>query len=663
MSPPPFADVLLPFGDTYLDQTFTYLIPPPLLGKLSLGDPVLVPFRKATASGYVVGFLEHFDRPSRAILAINTKTSPISSEVLAFSTWLVSRYVSPPWDALRSFIFPANGHERKQNLILPQKQANSLTKEQEEASTEIKRALLVEKSQTFLLHGITSSGKTEVYLDCTKAAVKQGKEVLILVPEIPLSFHLAKRFQEVFGDQVAILHSALTDKERREQQARIQHEEVSIVIGPRMSLFAPFHNLGLIIMDEEHDPSYKQESHPRYHSFVVAEKLAERQKAVLLLGSATPSLESYYRGREGNIKLLELKTRFESRSLPHVTIVDMKEEKGKTPRPFSFTLLEAIQETIKKGQQVILFINRRGFSPLVLCSDCGYTFHCPDCSISLTLHLSKNILWCHYCDFRKTPPEVCPDCQSQHLTYRGFGTQRLEETLTKNVPEARVLRLDRDVASKRGGSKAVLEAFSKGEANILIGTQMVTKGFHFPNVSLVGIIHADHLLHFPDFRSGERTFQLLTQVSGRAGRGEVEGRVILQTYDPEHPAIQAAASQDYKAFYEVEIEARRKALYPPFVSLTNLVLTGQEEEAVEKQAGALREFIEKCRSTSEDLVVLGPSPCPIEKISKNFRWHLLLKAKTVEELMRLGKETQTWYAKEGNRKVRLTIDIDPVRLL
>lgn len=663
MSNPLFAEVLLPFGNVTSNHPYTYSIPEHLNGKISPGDPVLVPFRSSTATGVVVSLCEDPGRSTKPIQAKNPSVNTVPHEVLEFSKWLSGRYISSWWDALRGFLMPGNGKHAAEPRPVEPPQAIRLTQEQQTAAAHIETSLALGKFQSFLLHGITGSGKTEVYLSSALKAVELGKEVLVLVPEIPLSFQVSDRFREYFGDGVIVLHSGLTEKEKRLEQAKLLQGKARIVVGPRMALHASLRKVGLIVVDEEHDASYKQENHPRYHAAVVAEKLAETQNATLLFGSATPSLETYYRAQQGGIGLLKLASRYESRSLPEVNIVDLRTADRPQSRPLSAALLEALQETVHQGQQAILFINRRGFSPVVFCRDCGYAFQCPHCSISFTYHLTRKSLRCHYCDFQSLVPDKCPSCQGSRLMSRGFGTERLEEKIRELLPAAKILRLDRDTASKRGGTKTILEKFRNGEADILLGTQMVTKGFDFPNVSLVGIICADHLLHFPDFRSGERTFQLLTQAAGRAGRGSAPGRVILQAYDPEHPVIQAAAGHDYSLFYAQEIETREKAVYPPFVSLANLLLTGEDEAEIQQQGKNLREFVLKNLPLEDERFLLGPSPCPIQKISKNFRWHLLLKSTGVNPLIDQCREVYNWYSREGSRKVKLTVDIDPLRLL
>jgi primosomal protein N' (replication factor Y) len=661
-----FVDVILPFGDLEANHPLTYRVPPHLENVLHIGDPVVVPFRKGKAEGFILQEASNPGIPTKEILEKNKKLSPLPLETMTLAKWISERYLSPLWEALRSFAYPniekpISTMENFSGHPVP-KLPFALTEEQKNSAQPVINAISEGRHEIFLLHGITGSGKTEVYLACTQSALEAGKQVLMLVPEIPLSFQVARRFREIFGELVVVLHSGLSTKEKEKEQVRFARGKAKIVVGPRMALFAPFKNLGLIIMDEEHDSSYKQENHPRYQARVLARKIALQKNAVLLFGSATPSLESYYSAKTGEFSLLTLQNRYEARPLPFVQIVDLRTPNGKQAFPFSQVLVEALRETKAKKEQAILFLNRRGFSPAVFCLECGLVFECPRCSISLTFHLAQKKLLCHYCNFQKAPPSSCPRCGSLNLTYRGFGTQRLEEEIHKHLPGAKVLRLDRDTTARRGSTKEIVEAFLNHEADILIGTQMVAKGFDFPNVSLVGILNADQHLHFPDFRAGEKTFQLLAQVAGRAGRRDIEGKVILQTFDPEHPVIQAASKHDYLLFYEEEIQNRKKAFYPPFCHLTNFILTNSDETLLEEELQKLEKFL-KDAGIAANVEILGPSPCPIPKINKNFRWHFLLKSEAIKPLLELAKHAFVWFKKNNKSKTRFTVDVNPMNLL
>ena len=667
---PVFVEVLMPLGNIENNLIFTYQVPPELEGEILVGDPVLVPFRKAQASGYVLGFCPDPGIPTKFILKKNSGWISLSEEIIGMSKWIAKQYLSSHWSALKGFVFsldrkavmeqsPAGGSSDK--ILLSDRDRVCLTSEQAEAAHQVCGAVSKNLFRGFLLHGITGSGKTEVYLSCVEKSIAEGKQAIVLVPEIPLSFQIAQKFQEKFGSLVAVLHSNLTEKEIRIEKNLIFSGVKKVVVGPRMALFSPVKDLGLLVMDEEHDNSYKQDQNPRYRSFRIAQKLAMQANAPLLLGSATPSLEAYYLTQTGDFSLLTLKSRYRERPLPEIQVVDLREKNIKQQFPFSLKLLEALEQTLKAGNQAILFLNRRGFSPFVLCRECGYTFECPSCSISLTFHIERALLTCHYCNYRIQSPPTCPKCESYNLTYRGFGTQRLEEEIKKRFPRAQILRLDRDTASKKGEIKRIISAFSKKEAQILIGTQLVAKGFDFPDVSLVGILYADQMFHFPDFRAGEKTFQLLTQVAGRAGRGNVKGTVILQTFDPEHPVIQAVSKQDYQAFYQEELETRKRSEYPPFVHLAHFLLEGEDEGRTGRAAEALKNFL--IAESSSEFVFLGPSPAPIEKIKDRHRWHFLVKSERFEDLIPIGEKAYFWHAREKLRKIRLIVDMDPVHLL
>ncbi len=670
---PLFAEILLPLGNMETNLIFTYQVPLELENKISIGDPVIVPFRNGEAAGYVLGFCPDPGIQTKSILKKNSGWVSLSKEVMNLSEWIAKHYLSSRWSALKGFVFPLDGKVLSEQENHPQVESLSdskhalsdnavcLTSEQAAAVNQVCDALGKVSFQGFLLHGVTGSGKTEVYLRCVEKVVSSGRQAVVLVPEIPLSFQVSQKFQEKFGSLVAVLHSKMTQKELRIEKNLIFLGEKKIVIGPRMALFAPVKNLGLIVMDEEHDSSYKQDQNPRYQTFKIAQKLAEQENAVLLLGSATPSLEAYYLTQTENFSLLTLSSRYMDRPLPEIQVVDMREKNIKQRFPFTLRLLDEMEQTLAAGNQVILFLNRRGFSPFVLCMDCGYTFQCPYCSISLTFHIENALLTCHYCSYRIRSPHSCPKCESYSLTYRGFGTQRLEEEIKKYFPRVKVLRLDRDTASKKGEIQRIISSFSKKEVQILIGTQLVAKGFNFPDVSLVGILYADQMFHFPDFRAGEKTFQLLTQVAGRAGRGEAKGKVILQTFDPEHPVIEAVRKQDYLSFYREELETRRRSGYPPFVHIAHFLLEGEQEDKVGKQSEALKNFLSD--EFAGDFVFLGPSPAPISKIKKRFRWHFLVKSHRFEDLLPIGEKAYSWHADQKERKIRLIVDVDPVHLL
>jgi primosomal protein N' (replication factor Y) len=499
-------------------------------------------------------------------------------------------------------------------------------------------------SSTFLLHGVTGSGKTEVYFEAANYYLQQGKQVLYLVPEIALTPQTLERAQRRFGGHIALLHSNMSDGERYDQWFRIQHGEARFVLGARSALFAPFTDLGLIIMDEEHESSYKQDETPRYHSRTVAGRLAAMTGAKLILGSATPSLESYFNAKSGDGLLLELTQRFNKNPLPQVSIVDMRSElKTGNRKVLSGQLQQWLTETMAAGEQAILLLNRRGHSTFVLCRDCGSALRCPDCEISLTYHMHETALRCHYCDYRQSIPDRCPNCSGSNIRYFGHGTQKLEEELGALFPQGRILRMDQDSTTRKGAHHRIYQQLSSGDIDILLGTQMVAKGWDLPRVTLVGVIAADSTLNLPDFRAAERTFQLLTQVAGRTGRGAHHGRVLFQTYHSEHYAVQHATTHNYSGFYSTEIENRCVLDYPPFAELVRVSFAGvrrdQVEEASHTYARLLQQAITALSRGNADTVsleIMGPAPAVLSIIQRRHRWQLIIKSgepKALETVM------------------------------
>lgn len=528
-------------------------------------------------------------------------------------------------------------------------------------------------SSVFLLHGVTGSGKTEVYLQAIAHALEQGKGAIVLVPEIALTPQTVERFKARFSSGklqtlVAVLHSHLSAGERHDEWHKIRQGRARIVIGARSAVFAPVEPLGLIIVDEEHEHTYKQEEAPRYHARDVAVMRGRMENAVVVLGSATPSLESFYNCQRGKFTLLELPERVDDQKMPRVRVVDMRQaaaqEKG-TPI-FSPQLKEAIHQRIEKKEQTILFLNRRGYSTSLQCPKCGYVAECPNCSISLTYHRTEQKLCCHICNHIEKVPAVCPkeSCRNPAIRYAGTGTQRVEEVLAKLFPQARVKRMDADTMRRKDDYRRVLGDFRAGKIDILLGTQMIAKGLHFPNVTLVGIIHADLALHQPDFRAGERTFQLLTQVAGRAGRGDVEGEVFVQAFTPFHPAIQYARRHDFNGFYAQELEFRGQLKYPPFSRVALLTLRGRNEEKVKFSADHLKRELEKIPAANgdglKDLTISGPAPAPLLKAENFYRYQIMLRTRAMSRLSRLLVETVVPLTFPDD--VTLTVDIDPVDL-
>ena len=524
-------------------------------------------------------------------------------------------------------------------------------------------------NQTFLLHGVTGSGKTEVYMQVMAQVLESGKSVIALVPEISLTPQTASRFIGRFGERVAVLHSRLSNGERFDQWHRIQKGDADIVIGPRSAVFAPVKQLGLLIIDEEHSDSYKSDTAPRYHAREVAQKRAEIANCPLILGSATPSLESFFQAQQGNYKLLSLPSRVLDRKMPEVHIIDMRDELKKGNRTiFSERLRDAIAKRLQKREQIILFLNRRGHSKYVFCRTCGYAERCENCSISLTFHFETKKLVCHHCGHKRDTHPSCPDCGSPAIDYfgrRGFGTEIVEREVQKAFPTANIKRFDADSTAKKNAHQQILEEFEHQKIDILIGTQMVAKGLDFPNVTLVGVIVADTALNLPDFRAGEHTFSLLTQVAGRSGRAEIAGEVIIQTYMPDNYCISAAQTHDYVGFYEKEVEARSILQYPPFSHVAMLLLRGKNENEVIDAANTISGDLTIWQTDEfPEVIILGPAPAPLSKIDGKFRWRFLLRSKNVEKISQLLQRLNDDLPPTiKSNAVECVIDIDPTNTL
>ncbi len=538
----------------------------------------------------------------------------------------------------------------------------ALNAHQTKAFEEIRQAIVRRRFQAYLLHGVTGSGKTEVYLRAIEAALAAGLSALLLVPEIALTPAVAAQFAGRFGDQVAILHSAFNDTERAAQWRRIHQGEIRVAVGTRSAVFAPLQNLGLLIVDEEHDGSYKQEETPRYHGRDLAVVRGTRLNAVVLLGSATPSLESRYNAEQGKYQLLELPERVERRPMPDVELVDMRTEflETRSNQLFSRRLIEVVRQKVEAGEQVMLLMNRRGFSTFAACRACGERVMCVNCSVALTFHRRDRRMLCHYCGHAEKVPTACPHCGSEYLHFAGAGSEKVEEELHQACPTARIARLDRDTASGKGAHERILQAFRAREYDILVGTQMIAKGHDIPNVTFAGIVNADIGLGMPDFRAAERTFQLITQAAGRAGRGDAPGQVLIQTINPDHYAIRFAAAQDYRLFYEKEIQFRRLMRYPPFAALANVLVRSEDKEDAMKKAGELEDQL---RPPPEQMKILGPSEAPVPRLKREYRYQILIKSasrrvlgETLDRLRRYAVNAK-WNA------TALVIDVDPLSLL
>ena len=551
--------------------------------------------------------------------------------------------------------------------IIPTQPLN-LNSEQHESLRQIKAVMDEGNTNTFLLNGVTGSGKTEVYLQAIAHALGNNKGAIVLVPEISLTPQTVERFKARFSSGplqtlVAVLHSHLSTGERHDEWHKIRQGRAKIVIGARSAIFAPVEPLGLIIVDEEHEYSYKQEEAPRYHARDVAVLRGQREGAPVVLGSATPSLESYYNVKRNKYTLLELTHRVDDKRMPIVRVIDMRTEhrKDKGTPIFSQRLKDAIHARLENNEQTILFLNRRGFATSMQCHDCGFVAECPNCSLSLTYHRREQVIRCHICGHSTRAPLECPECRSRQIRFHGLGTEKVEDVLGKLFPNAAICRMDSDALKRKDDYRRILGDFGRGKIDILVGTQMIAKGLHFPRVTLVGIVYADTGLHLADFRAGERTFQLLTQVAGRAGRGDVEGEVIVQSFTPFHPAIQFARRHDFEGFYEEEMEFREQLQYPPYTRAAMLTLRGRNEEKVSFSADHLKKIVGKTSSKIKDLIIAGPAPAPLLRAESFYRYQIMLRTGQMTVLSRMLEGVTTSLTLPNG--VTLTVDIDPMNLL
>jgi len=538
-------------------------------------------------------------------------------------------------------------------------QSLQLTAEQAVALEAISHSIDTQSASTFLLQGVTGSGKTEVYLQAIQQVLNNGKEAIMLVPEISLTPQMTERFRSRFGEMVAVMHSGLSVGEKYDEWRKIQQGKVRVVVGARSAIFAPFTNLGLIILDEEHESTYKQEDSPRYHARDVAIWRSQYYQCPVILGSATPALESYARAKKGVYTLLTLKQRALHQAMPTVYVADMREELQKGNRSmFSELLIEGIRSRLERQEQMVLFLNRRGYSSFVLCRDCGTVVQCPNCDISLTYHRTTEKLKCHYCGYEEHVPQICPQCQSEHIRYFGTGTQKVEEEIFKLFPEARVLRMDVDTTKHKGAHEEILQAFGEGQADILLGTQMIAKGLDFPNITLVGVLSADTSLHLPDYRAAERTFQLLTQVSGRAGRHNKPGEVVIQTYTPEHYAIELAKVQDYEPFYEREMFLRRRSGYPPYYFVALIQISHEDVMMAAEYAGRAADWLRG--NLSPQVSIIGPTVASISRLQNRYRYQCLIKYKIEPNLIPVLQRLLAMYRAEWIKQgILMTVDLDP----
>lgn len=628
-----YVDVVIDNKSDRTDELYTYGCS---FDEVRVGDRVFVPFARGNKkrSAYVFCVRDDLKEPIRGlkqVIEIDGEVS-LTEEAVSTCCWMKRRYLCKYIDGVRCFIPAGSSSKRgKKRDPLAEKEylpdcPKTLNPEQKAALTHILGWLKEKKHRIILLQGVTGSGKTEVYLQAIAKVIAEGRQAVMLVPEISLTPQTIQRFLSRFGkERTAILHSRLSQGQRYDEWMRIRKGEASIVIGARSAVFAPFPNPGIIILDEEHETSYKSDKTPKYDALEVAVKRMAYHRGLVLLGSATPSVVTAYRSRTGLFDLIRLSRRYNDTPLPQVSVVDMREELKRGNRTiFSLELVHSMREQLAKKRQIILFLNRRGYSAFVSCRSCGYTVVCPDCGIAMTYHKKENACVCHFCGKKQPAPRSCPECKSSCIRHFGTGTEQLEETVNQFFPDVSAARLDLDTVRTKGSIERILKDFRKKKTQILVGTQLVAKGLDFANVGLVGIISADVTLNIPDFRSAERTFQLLTQAAGRAGRGDETGRVVIQTYSPESYAVVAAAHQDYEEFYQSEITMRRQLDYPPFCDLYQLVVAGENEDEIHEVSKELKEALE--RRLGREAVILGPSPAPRYLIGDTYRMQILMKA-------------------------------------
>ncbi|HCQ8722506.1 TPA: primosomal protein N' [Enterococcus faecalis] len=579
---------------------------------------------------------------------------------LGFSTALLNEAAKNGW---LTFIEKEAYRDPFANQTFEKTTALSLNAEQQVAVETILQSVQEQQSQTYLLEGITGSGKTEVYLQVIAEVLNQGKTAIMLVPEISLTPQMVQRFKSRFGEHVAVMHSGLSQGEKYDEWRKIERGEAEVVVGARSAIFAPIENIGVIIIDEEHEASYKQEETPRYHARDLAIWRSEYHHCPVVLGSATPSLESRARAQKNVYQRLRLTQRAnQAATLPTIDVVDMRQEvENGNVSSFSMSLQEKLQERLEKNEQSVLLLNRRGYSSFVMCRDCGYVLPCPNCDISLTLHMDSKTMKCHYCGHEERIPYRCPNCGQDKIRYYGTGTQKVEEELQTLLPESRILRMDVDTTRRKGAHEKILRTFGEGQADILLGTQMIAKGLDFPNVTLVGVLNADTALNLPDFRSSERTFQLLTQVSGRAGRAEKPGEVIIQSFNPEHYAIQLAKAQDYEDFYTKEMYIRHRGDYPPYYFTVQITASHPEENEAAKQMFQIATKLKQ--GLSPQAILLGPTPNAIMRVNNRYFYQVIIKYKQEPMLQPLLKEILTDTQRATARGLKLSIDAEPMNFI
>lgn len=662
-----YADIIIDISHEAIDRTFQYIIPKNMEEILEIGMQVKVPFGQANRlrKGYVIGIT---DMPAydidkmKTVDSIPDKSIPIEGKLIKLAGWMKENYGSTMFAALKT-VMPVKEKIRK-TATKTAEPSYELTKTPVQMLSDIQQKIVDEYitdinqdiSETYLLHGVTGSGKTEIYIECIKETIKKGGQAIVLIPEIGLTYQNVARFKQHFGDRVAIINSKQSKGEKYQEFLRAKEHKVDVVIGPRSALFTPCSNLKLIVIDEEHDSAYKSDQTPKYHARETAAERARLEGASVILGSATPTMESYALAKLGVYKLWELPVRPDGMDMSEVSIVDLREELRLGNRSIiSKELYDKIEDRLNKKEQIMLFINRRGYNSFVSCRECGEVIKCPKCDVSLSLH-NNGFMMCHYCGHIERHPKQCPKCSSKLIGGFGTGTEKVEAEINRLFPNAKTLRMDKDTTLKRGAHGDILNKFLNREADILIGTQMIVKGHDFENVTLVGIILADMSLFANDYLAGERTFDLLTQAAGRAGRGEKRGDVIIQTYQPEHYAIVAASKQDYEGFFNMEMSYRKILGYPPVFSMMVVLMTGPCYDELVEFSDNVSKDLKKACSDIKNIKIIGPGDATISKLNEQYRRVIYIKSKTLQGL----KYTREKVEEYKHENINITVDVNPV---
>lgn len=660
-------------------ELFTYAVPAELAEHIKPGIRVLVPFKNRSLTAYCVRVEERAVTFKLKALTEVLDSEPVLSKEMLTLTGQISAYYGSSWgeaieNALPAWVKFGKKAERALRKLQeggePQSCAEpelTLTEEQKNALFAMEQERALDQPKPILLHGVTGSGKSELYIRLIRAALKDKRASIILVPEIALTEQLKRFFAKQFGANLEIMHSKLSDGERFLAWKRLELGFSNIVLGPRSAVFAPVRNLGLIIMDEEHENSYKQETTPRYHAREAARWRARNEHALFVMGTATPSLEAMHLAQSGEFKHVQLTQRIDARPMPRVSVIDLKQYLSAKQKVviLSPPLSNEIESNLKKGEGTILLLNRRGFSTHIHCSQCRQVESCSSCHVSLTFHQEDNTMLCHYCNFKRPVQDRCSSCSAPVLRFSGFGTEKVESEVAWRFPHARISRMDADTVRKKGSHEEILKDFRDRKSDILIGTQMIAKGFDFPHVTLVGVILADVGLMLPDFRSSERTFQLMTQVAGRAGRGQTPGRVLVQTHSPDHPSIRFAKNHDFMNFFSYEMPERRRHFYPPYARLINFIVRGKDENKAYLTARELRENLGaalKDTAASHELEISGPAPLPFYKLRGHYRWHVMMKmVPGQEEALKRAHQVLNKLKKPAS--VAAAVDVDPLNIL